>query len=357
MITIRSKKIQNRIWKCEWLVWDYERNKRGFITSAITWHMEKGYVVRREETRRYRAGWFHTSSLKLAREMLTSYINGEKAYVKATKEAQKREIEERKEEERKRKEQEKAAKLERSMVMKHSKRYTQKEVNRAAWIIFGKIASRQDSYLYRSAWGHEYRLLINKDDAFECDVKTAFETICKEHDVVKELSKHNSRVKQAKYWSEQPVNIIQHPMVVNFDKALDITEQKMFMPLPYDSLYAYSKRDKCILKILSKLFHRKQAIRKEIVIKSNELTDALQHMYVYRDSIAAGNCVPGTDGFLADHNLQKTDTRSGEFLLRISRGTWQHANVARIVERYIDNTYPDFYQQNQRTISNVLSTL
>lgn len=355
MITVMGKQVQKRIWKCQWIVWDYERNKRGFITTAtINWHLESGYVVESHEGRRYRKGWYHCKDLTQAREYLTANIRDEKAMVVAQKQAQKREEEERKADERKRKAQEKADKQERQSVMVHRKNYTQQEVNRAAWKIFGKIASRQESCLFRSVW-RGYKLNINEDDAFEVAVKDAFETICKEHDVVKELSKHNSRERQANYYSKQPVNILQHEMVANFHQAHTVDEQQMH--LPHEVLYAYNDRDKRILKILAKMYRRQLAAKHEAVAKSNELADALQHMYVYRDSIAAGNCVPGTDGFLADHNLKKTDTRSGEFLLRISRNTWQHANVARIVKRYIGITYPDFYQQNEIAINSVLSTL
>ena len=355
MITVMGKQVQKRIWKCQWIVWDYDRNKRGFITTeTIAWHLENGYVVESHRGRRYKEGWFHCKDLKQAREYLTANIRDERAMVVAQKQAQKREEEERKADERKRKAQEKADKQERAAVMAHRKNYTQQEVSRAAWIIFGKIASRQDSCLFRSVW-RGYKLNINEDDAFEVAVKDAFETICKEHDVVKELSKHNSRERQAYYYSKQPVNILQHEMVANFHQAHTVDEQQMH--LPHEVLYAYNDRDKRIMKILAKMYRRQLAAKHEAVAKSSELADALQHMYVYRDSIAAGNCVPGTDGFLADHNLQKTDTRSGEFLLRISRNTWQHANVARIVKRYIGITYPDFYQQNEIAINSVLSTL
>ena len=321
MITIRTKQIQKRIWKCQWIVWDYERNKRGFITTtAVGYHMESGYVVRREEGFGCHAGWFHCDTLSQARENLAHFIENEKDLRKIRiKDERERKAKE-KEEKRRQREREKADRQERMTVMAHRKNYTQKDANRTAWKIFGMIATRQESCLYCHVWfisaqKYGYKLNINDDDAFERDVRTAFENICKEHDVAKELSKHNSREKQAKHWSERPVNILQHEMVRNFGQALFFSEKVFGINVPYGMIYAYNQRDKKIFTILAKMFRRQMAAKHEAVAKSNELADGLQHMYVYRDSILAGNCAPGTDGFLADHGLQKTDTRSGEFLL------------------------------------------
>lgn len=298
MITLRGKQVQKRIWKCQWVVWDYERNKRGFITTnTIGYHLESGYVVATHKVMvgvTWTQAWYHCKSLNEARTHLTNSIALEKDIAKRRKEEKKRAAEQEKEAKRRQREQEKAERNERKAVMAHGKKYTQREVSRAAWVIFGKIASRQESYLYRFVCYGEYRLNIDREDAFERDVDATFRTICKEHDVVKERSKHDSRVKQAKY---------------------------------------------------------------KAVKHSAELQDGLQHMYVYSDSIEAGNCVPGTDGFIADHGLQKTDTRSGEFLLRISKGSRQHRNVRLIIEYYMSKTHADFYQQNYQVIDNVLSNI
>lgn len=361
MITIRTKQIQKRIWKCQWVAWDYERNKRGFITTAeIKWHMEEGYVAQcpdrysKEEFR-----WYHCSDLATARKGLANAVSARKIETEKRRQEAAARRAEKEEEKRKQKEQEKADRIERQTVMAHSKHYTQREVQRAAWKIFGKIASRQESCLFTYWYVGKcrYKLTLNEGDAFERDVKKAFDAICEKHDAISELSKHNRRAKAAKYWSERPANILHHELVVNYPQATQIDEDRHRMSLPGDVIYAYNDRDKRILKILAKMYRRQFAEQQEVVAKSSELADGLQHMYVYRDSIAAGNCVPGTDGFIADHGLKKTDTRSGEFLLRISRGSWQHANVARIVERYIQETYPDFYQRNRRGISSVLSIL
>ena len=356
MITMRGKQVQKRIWKAQWVVWDYKRNGRGIITTdEIGYHMESGYVVERHETR-IKAGWYHSRSLADAREVLARYISNEKSFAKQqAREAAEKKAEEQAEKRRQR-EQEQAECRERKQVMAHRKNYTQRDVNRAAWMIFAKIATRQDSYLYRHVYSG-YKLNIDKNDAFECDVNTAFEDICNKHDVVKELSKHNSRAKQAKWWSDRPVNILQNQFVKNIGKATYMNESRWSMSLPTGLIYAYSPRDRKIFTILLKMYRRKMAEKSEIVIKSAELTDSLQHMYVYRDSIAAGNCVPGTDGFIADHGLQKTDTRSGEFLLRISRGSWQHSNVIRVIEHYMSKAHADFYQQNYQVINRVLQTL
>lgn len=197
MITVRTKQIQNRIWKAQWVVFDYTRNGRGIINSDITFHMVSGYVAQGS-----RAGilndelvdnWYHTETLAAARQ-----------------------------------------------------------------------------YLARNA---------------------------------------------------------------KFEKQFAVEQKQK------------AKADKEFAKQVKR------------VQKSTELADILQHMYVYQDSIKAGNCVPGTNGFLAAHNLQKTDTRSGEFLLRISRRTWQHENVIRILVRYAADTHPAFYEQNNQALRSILNTL
>lgn len=223
MITVRTKQIQNRIWKCQWVVFDYTRNGRGIINSDITFHMVSGYVVKGCQTGwnytplfdEVSIVWHHTESLADARKYLNKCIKHEKQFAIDKKKADKaRAIEE--------KEEEKRAKAE------------------------ARAKAKAD----------------------------------------KEFAKQVKRVQ-----------------------------------------------------------------------KSDELADILQHMYVYQDSIKAGNCVPGTNGFLEAHNLQKTDTRSGEFLLRISRRTWQHENVVRILVRYAADTHPAFYEQNQKAICSILNTL
>lgn len=228
MITIRRKQIQNRIWKAQWVVFDYTRDGRGFINSEIKWHLESGYVVRYEKGRsrhigyewelagsNYNEGWFHTTSLADARKKLAFYIRDEKFYAKWQKWDTKRMAE----------------------------------------------------------------------DAKKRDTEAKAEARAREK-AAKELEK---KVKQ--------------------------------------------------------------------VQKSAELKDCLAHMYVYQDSIKAGNCVPGTNSFLATHNLQKTDTRSGEFLLRISRGSWQHHNVVRILMKYVATEHADFYHNNELALRSILNTL
>ena len=219
VMTLRGKQIQQGIWKCQWLVLDYTRNGRGFINSEITYHMQKGYVVRREKGRRgswfVEAGWYHTTDLADARKHLKKFNAEHKEEIKH---------------------QARAAKLQ-----------------------------------------------AERDAALE-----------------KELKRRARQ--QAKEKKE-------------FEKSM--------------------KR----------------------VAKSAEVKDAIQHMYVYQDSIKAGNCVPGTNGFLADHNLQKTDTRSGEFLLRISRNTWQHENVVRVILHYIQDNHSDFYLQNEKAVRITLNRM
>ena len=213
VMTLRGKQIQQGIWKCEWLVLDYTRDGRGFINSEITYYMEKGYVVRREQYDWYnKGGWFHTTNLADARKHLKKFNEERKAYLKKKARAAK----------------------------------------------------------------------------FEAEREAARE---------KELKRRERQ--QAKEKKE----------------------------------------------LLKSVKH---------VEKSAEMKDTLQHMYVYQDSIKAGNCVPGTNGFLKAHNLQKTDTRSGEFLLRISRNSWQHNNVIRILINYVQNTYPEFYAQNVEAIRIIL---
>ena len=228
MITVRTKQIQNRIWKAQWVVFDYTRDGRGFITSDIKWHLESGYVVRYEQGRsrhigyewelagsNYEGGWYHTTNLADARQRLGFYLRDEKFFAKWQK------------------------------------------------------------------WDTKRKA----DDA-------------------------KKREQEAKAEAR-----------------------------------AKAKADK-------ELARQMKAVQ-----KSSELKDALAHMYVYQDSIKAGNCVPGTNNFLAAHNLQKTDTRSGEFLLRISRKTWQHANVVRILMKHVAETSPAFYEQNNQALRSILNTL
>ena len=219
MITVRTKQIQNRIWKAQWVVFDYTRNGRGIINSDITFHMVSGYVAQGS-----RAGilndelvenWYHTETLADARQYLARNAKFEKQFAVEQK---------------------------------------QKAKARA-------IRAKEDEKRAKA----EARAKAKAD---------------------KEFAKQVKRVE-----------------------------------------------------------------------KSTELADILQHMYVYQDSIKAGKCVPGTNGFLEAHNLQKTDTRSGEFLLRISRRTWQHENVIRILVRYAADTHPAFYEQNQKAIRSILNTL
>lgn len=219
VMTLRGKQIQQGIWKCQWLVLDYVRDGRGFINSEITYHMEKGYVVRREEGRRgswfSKAGWFHTTDIADARQ--------------------------------------------------HIKQFN---------------AEHKEELRYQA---RAAKLQAERDAAREKELKRRERQQAKEK---KELEKSMKRVE-----------------------------------------------------------------------KSAEVKDAIQHMYVYQDSIKAGNCVPGTNGFLAAHNLQKTDTRSGEFLLRISRDTWQHENVVRIILHYIRDNHNDFYLQNERAVRITLNRM
>lgn len=231
MITIRTKQIQNRIWKCQWVEFEYTRNGRGIINSEVGYHLVSGYVVRYENRRvetyafkngkgntsgvDYIGGWYHTTSLDEARKNLKRYLAEEKYYTKC-----------------------------------HA--------------IFAKRRAIEEKEDERRAKA-EARAKAKADKEFAKQVKS--------------------------------------------------------------------------------------------VQKSTELADILQHMYVYQDSIKAGNCVPGTNGFLEAHNLQKTDTRSGEFLLRISRHTWQHKNVIRVLVRYAADTHTDFYQQNQEAVRSILNTL
>lgn len=228
MITIRTKQIQDRIWKAQWVVFDYERDGRGFINSEIKWHLQSGYVVRYEQGRsrhvrydwelagsNYEGGWYHTTTLADARKHLKFYLREEKFFAKWQK------------------------------------------------------------------WHNK----LQAEDA-------------------------KKREQEAKAEAR-----------------------------------AKAKADK-------ELARQMKAVR-----KSSELKDALTHLYVYQDSIKAGNCVPGTNNFLKTHNLQKTDSRSGEFLLRISRNTWQHGNVARIIIKYVADTYPTFYEQYNNALRSILNTL
>lgn len=205
ILTIRDKQIQNRIWKCRWIVFDYQRNGRGIIKGDLGYHLVSGYVVYRRAVSTVGYSWeewFHTASLADARQTLKKYLDNEKLDAAHEKE-----------------------------------RLRQKALNEKA-------------------------------------------------------------------------------------KAKE---------------------------------ERKYARLLKTVEKSKQLNDALVHMYVYADSIKAGNCVPGTNGFLKDHNLLKTDSRSGEFLLRISRNTFQHKNVIRILCEYLLDTYPEFYNANAKAINTILT--
>lgn len=219
MITVRTKQIQNRIWKCQWVVFDYTRNGRGIINSDVTFHIVSGYVAQGSHADLLNTelveNWYHTETLADARQYLARNAKFEKQFAVEQK---------------------------------------QKAKARA-------IRAKEDEKRAKA----EARAKAKAD---------------------KEFAKQVKRVQ-----------------------------------------------------------------------KSTELADILQHMYVYQDSIKAGNCVPGTNGFLEAHNLQKTDTRSGEFLLRISRRTWQHENVIRILVRYAADTHPAFYEQNQKAIRSILNTL
>lgn len=219
MITVRTKQIQNRIWKCQWVVFDYTRNGRGIINSDVTFHMVSGYVAQGSRLDGFNEklvnNWYHTETLADARQYLARNAKFEKQFAVEQK---------------------------------------QKAKARA-------IRAKEDEKRAKA----EARAKAKAD---------------------KEFAKQVKRVQ-----------------------------------------------------------------------KSTELADILQHMYVYQDSIKAGNCVPGTNGFLAAHNLQKTDTRSGEFLLRISRRTWQHENVVRILVRYAADTHPAFYEQNNQALRSILNTL
>jgi len=222
MITVRTKQIQNRIWKCQWVVFDYTRNGRGIINSDINFHMVSGYVAQGSRPDSFnnelvfdKWNWYHTETLAEARQYLARRIKFEKQFAVEQK---------------------------------------QKAKARA-------IRAKEDEKRAKA----EARAKAKAD---------------------KEFAKQVKRVK-----------------------------------------------------------------------KSTELADILQHMYVYQDSIKAGNCVPGTNGFLQAHNLQKTDTRSGEFLLRISRRTWQHENVVRILVRYAADTHPAFYEANNQALRSILNTL
>ena len=225
LITIRTKQVQDRIWKCQWVVFDYTRTSRGIINSAVTWHLESGYVVRYEEGRvksrdfsgwelagrNIGAGWYHTTTLADARKSLSEHLRFEKFYAKFKK------------------------------------------------------------------W---------EDGA-------------------------DKRREKA-------------------DKA---------------AARAREKEEKQLAKSVN------------VIKKSNELKDALSHMYVYQDSINAGNCIPGTNAFLAANNLQKSDTRNGEFLLRISRSTRQYTNVVRIIVKYIADNYPVFYQEYNKAFRLTFNSL
>jgi hypothetical protein len=217
MITVRTKQVQNRIWKAQWVVFDYTRNGRGIINSDITFHMVSGYVAlgSSEGWNELVDYWYHTETLADARQYLARNAKFEKQFAVEQK---------------------------------------QKAKARA-------IRAKEDEKRAKA----EARANAKAD---------------------KEFAKQVKRVE-----------------------------------------------------------------------KSTEFADILQHMYVYQDSIKAGNCVPGTNNFLNAHNLQKTDTRSGEFLLRISRRTWQHENVVRILVRYAADTHPAFYEQNQKAIRSILNTL
>lgn len=225
LITIRTEQVQDRIWKCQWVVFDYTRTSRGIINSEVKYHLVNGYVVRYEEGRvKYSgysgwdlagrnigAGWYHTTTLAHARKSLAEYLRYEKFYAKFKK------------------------------------------------------------------------------------------------------------------WEE------------GADKRRE-------------------KADKAAARAKEKE-ERQLAKSVDVVKKSNELKDALSHMYVYQDSINAGNCIPGTDAFLSANNLQKTDTRNGEFLLRISRSSRQYTNVVRIIVKYIADNYPVFYQEYNKAFRLTFNSL
>ena len=225
LITIRTEQVQDRIWKCQWVVFDYTLTSRGIINSEVKYHLVNGYVVRYEEGRvKYRdysgwelagrsigAGWYHTTTLAFARKKLAEHLRYEKFYAKFKK------------------------------------------------------------------W---------------------------EEDADKRREKADKAAARAK-----------------------------------------EKEEKQLAKSV------------DVVKKSNELKDALSHMYVYQDSINAGNCIPGTNAFLAANNLQKTDTRNGEFLLRISRSTRQYTNVVRIIVKYIADNYPVFYQEYNKAFRLTFNSL
>ena len=109
MITIRTKQIQNRIWKAQWVVFDYTRNGRGIINSDITFHMVSGYVVKGCQTGwdysplfdKVTISWHHTESLADARKDLAECIKHEKQFAIDKKKADKAHALRAKEDERK----------------------------------------------------------------------------------------------------------------------------------------------------------------------------------------------------------------------------------------------------------------
>ena len=220
MLTILGKQVQKNIWKCQWVVFDCERNKRGFITSDVTYRIVDGYVAKYERADRWNGGavndyYYHTDTLAQARVAL--------------------------------------------------KKGEQELKDLRAW--FKKAASDR-----------------KKADA--------------------------ERAKKLR---------------------LQQREEK--------------KRNEEIAKAMKGM------------AKNEVVASALNHMYVYADSIKAGNCVPGTNAFLRDHNIEKDETRSGAVLLRLARKSYRTANVVSMLINYIKAEHPEFTGIQMRAAVEYFHTL
>lgn len=68
--------------------------------------------------------------------------------------------------------------------------------------------------------------------------------------------------------------------------------------------------------------------------KASEIVEALSYRYCYLDSIKAGNCIPGTNAFIVNHNLDKDAQVSGSVLIHLTRSS-QRRNVVAIITKWL----------------------
>lgn len=77
-IIIKGKQVQKGIYRCQRVVFECEYSRRKVV--EITWHLEKGFVVRREEGLRYFAGWTFSENIEGAKKLKAIFAADQKKW-------------------------------------------------------------------------------------------------------------------------------------------------------------------------------------------------------------------------------------------------------------------------------------